>query len=98
MRESHPTPDVLREALGAHRLKLEQGGADVDRQLAADLHVRLMTVLERWDHLAPGDQEHLADAVWYVARINDDHDDIGNPDGLDDDAARVKELLSRLEA
>jgi hypothetical protein len=98
MLESRPTPDVLRRALDAHRLKLEQAGQDVDRQVAAGLHVRLLSALERWDQLGPDDQEQLADVVWYVARIADDHDDLEHPDGLDDDAERVQQVLSRLEA
>ncbi|HZI97521.1 MAG TPA: hypothetical protein VFD41_08355 [Actinomycetales bacterium] len=97
MLESRPTPEVLRRALDAHRLTLEQGGPDVDRQAAAGVHVRLLSVLERWDHLAPGDQEDLADAIWYVARIDDDRNDIEDRGGLDDDAARVERVLSRLE-
>lgn len=98
MLENRPSPDVLREALGAHRLRLEQGGPDVDRATAADLHVQLMSVLERWETLAPDDQAHVAEAVSYVARVNDDHHDIDDPDGLDDDARHVEELLARLHA
>lgn len=98
MLESRPTPDVLRRALDAHRLKLEQSGPDVDRQEAAGLHVRLLSALERWDHLTPGDQEELADVIWYVARIDDDRNDVEDSDGLDDDAERVERVLARLES
>lgn len=98
MLENCPPPEALREALNAHRLRLEHAGSGVALGTATALHVRLMAVLERWDSFGPGDQEQLADAVAYVARLDDDRHDIEKPDGLDDDARRVDALLQRLHA
>jgi hypothetical protein len=100
MLESCPSPQILRDALGAHRLRLEGAGSDSDVDLgtATALHVRLMAALERWDSFGADDQEQLADAVAYVARLDDDRHDTESPDGLDDDARRVGDLLRRLHA
>lgn len=96
MLENCPSPEVLRESLNTHRLRLESAGPGVDLGTATAVHVRLMTVLERWDSFGPDDQEQLAAAVAYVARLDDDQHDTDSHDGLDDDARRVDELLQRL--
>lgn len=98
MQENCPPPEVLREALNAHRLKLQGAGPGVDLGTATALHVRLMNVLERWDSFRADDQERLADAVAYVARVDDDQHDTEHAGGLDDDQQRVNDLLTRLHA
>lgn len=98
MLENCPPPEVLREALNAHRIRLQGAGPDVDLGTATALHVRLMAALERWDSFGPGEQQQLADAVAYVARLDDDRHDTDVPDGLDDDARRVDDVLHRLHA
>lgn len=97
MLENRPAPEALREALNAHRVRLEAQGSSADLATATALHVRLMTVLERWASLGPDEQEDLADVVAYVARVDDERHDTDSPDGLDDDAERVAQLLERLQ-
>jgi hypothetical protein len=92
------SPTGLREQLPLYLQAIEraasQGGppATVGRAIASDCEA----LLDAWDGLDEAGQRLARAAVEYFLLCRDGDDDLGSPEGLDDDAAVVSAVRGHL--
>lgn len=90
---------VLRGAVDDHMARLvahPAGSPPIDAELAGRIGRVLLAVLNRWDALTEPDRADVATAVRYYVETDEQIADLWEQTGLEDDAAVVREMLSRV--